>query len=514
MSAGHEKKVFTLEKLDSIIKEQKLKGKKIVQCHGCFDLIHPGHIRHLASAKKRGDVLVVTITSDRHVNKGPGRPIFNEQLRAETLASLATVDYVAINDAPNAVGSINIIRPHIYIKGNEFEDGKDLHGGIAAEVRAVAAVGGKAEFTDDITFSSTKLINNSDFFAPYPEVAKEFLRKFQKKFNFETIQSYFEKIKDYKVLVIGEAIIDEYHYVRTMNKSLKDPIITTRYENEESFAGGVLACANHVAGYCKNVDLITCLGKQDAKEEFIKSHLKPNVKTKFVYNPNAPTIVKRRFVDPAFLTKMFEVYYFDDKPFSSEIESDLLRYLIKVLPRYDLVIAVDYGHGFLTPAMRKVISEKSSFLALNTQTNGANYGFHIVTKYPKADYVSIDHLEARLALRKKDIAPREWSGAIRKIAGHLDAGAVAITLGHEGCLFLRDKEVFRVPVFSTRVVDRVGAGDAFLAITAPLVKAGLPAEALGFVGNAVGAVAVTIVGNKEAVQPSILLKSINTMLTR
>lgn len=509
----HEEKIFSLERLGPVVEKLKLKNKKIVQCHGCFDLIHPGHIRHLASAKKKGDVLVATVTADKYVNKGPGRPIFNEQLRAEVLASLATVDYVAINDAPNAVKAINIIRPDVYIKGNEFEGGKDLHGGIAAEIKAITAVGGKAEFTDDITFSSTKLINNSDFFAPYSEAAKEFLRNFQKQFTFEKLMNYFEKIKDYKVLVIGEAIIDEYHYVKTMNKSLKDPIITTRYENDESFAGGVLACANHVAGYCQNVDLITCLGMHDTKEEFIKSHLKSNIKTKFIYNPNAPTIVKRRFVDPAFLTKMFEVYYFDDKPFSSEIESELLRHLKKVLPRYDLVIAVDYGHGFLTSAMRKVISEKSPFLALNTQTNGANFGFHVVTKYPHADYVSIDHLEARLALQQKDVSSvAEWHSIAKKVAQKLKSKKVMITLGHEGCLSYDNKKSHQVPVLSTKVLDRMGAGDAFLSITAPLAKAGMPPDALGFIGNAVGAVAVTIVGNKESVEPAPLFKSIETML--
>lgn len=510
-----EEKIFNLEKLESVINQLKSERKIIVQCHGCFDLIHPGHIRHLALAKKKGDVLVVTVTSDKYVNKGPDRPIFNEQLRVEVLASLATVDYVAINNAPNAVEAINIIRPDIYIKGNEFEEGKDLHNGIAAEIKAVKTNGGKAEFTDDITFSSTKLINNSDSLAPYSETAKEFLRNFQKQFTFEKLMSYFEKIKNYKVLVIGEAIIDEYHYVKTMNKSLKDPIITTRYENDESFAGGVLACANHVAGYCQNVDLITCLGRHDTKEEFIKSHLKSNIKTKFTYNPNAPTIVKRRFVDTAFLTKMFEVYYFDDKPFSAEIESELLCHLNKVLPRYDLVIAVDYGHGFLTPAIRKVISEKSSFLALNTQTNGANFGFHVVTKYPRADYVSIDHLEARLALQQKDVSSvAEWHSIAKRVAQKLKSKKVMITLGHEGCLFYDNKKSYQVPVLSTRVLDRMGAGDAFLSITAPLVKAGMPPDALGFVGNVVGAVAVTIVGNKESVEPGVLLKSIDTMLKK
>lgn len=506
-------KIHTLNNLSVIVSRLKSsgKGKKIIQCHGCFDLIHPGHIRHLASAKKRGDVLAVTVTSDRYVHKGPGRPVFNDQLRAEALASLVSVDYVAINDAPNAVPAINLIRPDIYIKGSEFEKTKDMTGGIDVERAAVEAIGGQVEFTDDLTFSSTKLIN--EFLAPYSEKAQEFLRQFKKRFSFADIAGYFEKIKNYKVLVIGEAIIDEYHYVKTMHKSPKEAIIATRYESEESFAGGVLACANHVAGYCQNVDLVTCLGKQDSKEEFIRKNLKPNVKPKFFYDLTAPTIVKRRFIDPTFLTKMFEIYYFNDRPISFALEQAISDYLKKVLSDYDLVIAVDYGHGFLTARLREFLSQKAKFLALNTQTNSANFGFHVVTKYPRADYVCIDHLEARLAFQQKDISSSaEWQNIVGQITKKLKTKKTMITLGHEGCLSFDGKKTYQIPVLSTKVLDRVGAGDAFLAITSPLAKAGMSAEALGFVGNAVGALAVMIVGNRQAVEPVPLFKSINTML--
>ncbi|MCX5750080.1 MAG: adenylyltransferase/cytidyltransferase family protein, partial [Candidatus Saganbacteria bacterium] len=145
------KKIKTIRELKEIVAKLKKQGKKIVHCHGVFDLVHPGHIRHLASAKKEGDVLIVTVTEDKYVKKGPGRPIFNENLRAETLAAVENVDFVAINRYPTAVEAIKILKPDIYVKGQEYaKKEKDVTGKISEEEEAVKAVGGKIAFTYDI----------------------------------------------------------------------------------------------------------------------------------------------------------------------------------------------------------------------------------------------------------------------------------------------------------------------------------------------------------------------------
>src|ERR1051325_10575286 len=95
---GSMSKLTTLERLS----RYNWQGTRVVQCHGVFDLLHPGHVRHLEAARKLGDRLVVTITADRYVNKGPGRPAFPEQVRAEQIGALSCVDYVAISDYPSA----------------------------------------------------------------------------------------------------------------------------------------------------------------------------------------------------------------------------------------------------------------------------------------------------------------------------------------------------------------------------------------------------------------------------
>ena len=121
------KKIYSLEKLAILTAKIKNKSKSIVLCHGVFDLLHVGHIKHLIKAKEFGDKLVVTITSDNYVNKGPGKPLFNQRLRTEAIAALEIVDYVAINDSLNAVKPIRLIKPNVYCKGKDYNNLKDVN---------------------------------------------------------------------------------------------------------------------------------------------------------------------------------------------------------------------------------------------------------------------------------------------------------------------------------------------------------------------------------------------------
>ena len=147
-------KIVELSELANIISGLKSEGQTVMHCHGCFDLLHLGHIKHFQAARRGGDALVVTITPDRFVNKGPGRPVFNEQLRLEALAALEVVDYVALNHWPTAIETLHLIKPSYYVKGSEYKDfEKDLTGNIAKEVEAVRDGGGDIYFTEEITFS-------------------------------------------------------------------------------------------------------------------------------------------------------------------------------------------------------------------------------------------------------------------------------------------------------------------------------------------------------------------------
>ena len=152
-------KIKTIEELSSITKRLRSENKKIVHCHGCFDLMHPGHIKYLQAAKRMGDALIVTISPDGFVDKGPNRPVFNENLRAESIAALECVDHVAINKWPTAEKTLRLIKPDIYVKGQEFENTEDKTGKIQKEVAVLKEIGAEIRFTHEIVFSSTALLN-------------------------------------------------------------------------------------------------------------------------------------------------------------------------------------------------------------------------------------------------------------------------------------------------------------------------------------------------------------------
>jgi rfaE bifunctional protein kinase chain/domain/rfaE bifunctional protein nucleotidyltransferase chain/domain len=503
------KKIKPLSELEKIVDNLKKRGKKVVQCHGVFDLIHLGHIRHFNLAKKEGDILLVTITADRHVKRGPGRPVFNENLRAETLASFSIVDYVLIINEPTATEIIKKIKPNVYAKGIDYKQkDKDITGKIYEEEEAVKSVGGTLAFTDDITFSSSSLIN--DYLDVFPPRTLKYLRAIEKRYPIDIITEHIKSLKDLNVLVIGDTIIDQYHYCLPMGKSSKEHLVANRYISEEVFAGGVLATANNVASVCGKVDLLTMLGKKESFEGFIKSRLSSNINTKFFYRPDTNTIIKRRFVSEEANRKLFEVCYIKDDDISPQREKQIIDLLERTIKKYDLVVVSDFGHGLLTKRIRNLICRKARYVALNVQTNSANIGFNLVTKYPRADCVCIDEMELRYATQNKFSDLRTH---MKKVYNQMKCRNIIATRGSHGSLSYSKNEGFHeVPAFSYRVIDAIGAGDAFFAFVGPCFTKGMPHDLTSFIGNAVGSLAVQIVCNRESISSVDLTKFITRLL--
>ena len=503
------KKTQRLQDLAKILESLRGQGKKIVQCHGVFDLLHIGHIKHLEAARKLGDVLVVTATPDCFVNKGPHRPAFPERLRAEALASLACVDYVAINEWPTAVETIHLLKPDFFVKGAFRESGKRDHSdAIEKEEDAIKAIGGQLVYTDEETFSASTLINRfMDVFAPE---TKSFLEQFRGEHTPEEIVGCLQDIRKLKVLVIGETIIDEYQFCSVLGKSGKESILAAMRNRTEQYVGGVLAIANHVSNFCDEVAVLSSLGEVDSCEDFIRSKLNRNVDPRFVRLPGCPTIIKRRFLEEYPGRKLFEVYEMRQDGLPGDSEAEFCRLLDTMLPRYDVVIVADYGHGLITEPGLRLICNKSKFLAVNTQTNAGNRGFNTISKYPRADYVSIGEMEVRLDARELDV---DMEILTRNLAARIGTRKLLVTQGSFGCLIHdRSQGLFRVPAFSIRVVDRVGAGDAVLGITAPCAALDAPPTVLGFIANVAGAEACTIMGHRSFIEPTTLFRHISSLM--
>lgn len=502
-------KIKPLEELARLTAALRADNRKVVHCHGVFDLLHIGHIRHFEQARRYGDVLVVTVTPDRFVNKGPDRPAFPEALRAESVAALAGVDYVSINQWPTAVETLHLLRPHYYAKGQDYKDADaDVTGGIADERRAVEAAGGKMVFTDDILFSSSHLLNRH--LAARPPSLQQYLDGVSRRYPLQDIVRYLHDARPLKVLVVGETIIDEYQYCQTMGKSGKEPILASRALHREQFAGGNLAVANHVASFSEQVTLLTCLGSRDSHEAFIRARLNAKIEPLFHTIENAPTLVKRRFVEVNPMQKLFEIYEMPDPESYAGLSATLAARLKTLLPKFDVTIVTDYGHGMLAPDVVRALCNHARFLAVNTQTNAANHGFNTISKYPRADYVCISELELHLETRSRQ---RDLRDVIRQITGALSCRRIVITRGMNGCVCYDPRDgFFDVPAFTSHVVDRIGAGDAVLAVTALCAQQQAPAEILGMICNAVGAQAVAIMGNRAPVERAPVIKHIEALL--
>lgn len=503
-----QEKIVSLEDLAIQVETLKSQGKTVALCHGCFDLMHLGHIKHFEAASKAADALIVTLTPDHLVNKGPGRPVFNQSMRAESIAALGAVSFVAINQWPTAIEMLKVVKPTYYVKGSDYKDyEKDLTGNIQKEVDAVRSVGGDIYFTDEITFSSSKLINAH--FNPLGEKAKEYLETLKATSPIEEIIGWVEKLEQTNILVIGDTIVDEYHYVRPLGKSSKSPTLSTKYQRGESYAGGVLAIANHLNQFAGKVEMVTMLGSENDQMDIIAPKVNSQVKAKYFYRHDGPTPTKRRYMTEYLNSKIFEVTFMNDEFLPPSLQEEMIEYLSTVIGDYDMVLIADFGHGLISPRIQTWLAEQDVFVAVNAQTNSNNYGYNYITKYKGVDYISIDENEIRLPFGSRHGKIEDLIHRLHETTG---CGNISITLGSKGAIFFRDGEFFQAPAMATSVVDSVGAGDAVLSVTSLLTLLGCPGHLIPFIGNSVGALAVQILGNERPVNKVELNKSISHML--
>ena len=304
-----------------------------------------------------------------------------------------------INDDETPINLIKKLKPSFYIKGNDYKNlRKDITGNIYKEKKAVENGGGKLIFTDEIQFSSSRIINET--FTPQ-KILKNF--KDLDKFRQESLTAI-QNLSDLKVFVLGEIIFDKYISVTELDKPGKENIQSVKYDSEQTFVGGSFPIAKFLSTFVKNVE-ISCIGNFNSEQKKL-IHRKiigsKNLKCK-IYQDKFQTITKKRYIDKK-NKKLFEEYLLDGV--SKFSDKNNLSFLNK-LDKYDLVILADFGHGLINKKILNILNKKTKFLCINAQTNSENRGFNLITKYKKADYICIDKLEANLALAEKEISTSE-----------------------------------------------------------------------------------------------------------
>jgi rfaE bifunctional protein kinase chain/domain/rfaE bifunctional protein nucleotidyltransferase chain/domain len=510
LSSGHHlKKLLTLENDEIILDEIRSSGKTMALCHGVFDLIHPGHIQHFSAAKKLVDVLIVSITADEFVNKGPGRPLFDQETRIASLSALVDVDYVAISYSPTAIQVIDQIKPDLYIKGSDYSnEDDDVTGMISLERQHVEKNGGKIHFTNEITSSSSSLINK--FYSSFSTTAQEWVKGFKENNGYKETITWLDKIQSLKITIIGETIVDQYTYCDPLAKSSKDPILAFQLGRSSMYPGGVLAIANNCQEWAAKVSVLSFVGKDANDYSNVFSKIDKNIELNLIPTDDRPTILKHRFVDKNSDTRVFEFYNFENDDLPDIATAELEMLINKASANSDILIAADYGHGLFSPQIIENITKQKPFLAVNTQSNAGNRGYNTISKYSRADFVCLNSGELQLEMRSRN---PDYFVIIPQILKRINAKYAAVTLGGEGLVVFDNLgNHAKVPAFATKVVDKVGAGDAVLAISSMLASVGAPVKVIGFLANLIAAHEVSQLGHQTSLALSDIKKHAKAIL--
>ncbi|NLD46356.1 MAG: adenylyltransferase/cytidyltransferase family protein [Clostridiaceae bacterium] len=508
-------KIISLQDFKTKRDTFRCQGNKVIHCHGVFDLLHPGHIAHFEEAKQLGDVLVISVTAAPYVNKGPGRPYFSDELRMRSLAALECVDYVVLSENETAIEIIENIKPDYYVKGKEYEDYEaDITQNIEKEIAAVREYGGDVYFTDDrIVFSSTKLLNHN--FEVFPPGVKEYTQDLAARYSFAEIKNIVEDLSVRKVLVVGDAVIDEYVFSSVMGLMSKDRGLSSRYLKEETYLGGALVVARHLAAFSKNVSVCTLIGQEAPIHSQMLNELSKDMFLDLCIDPFFQTTRKRRFIEKRGIRdeydKLFSINYLMEEEQSDKVNRNVFyQKLEKTIPAFDVVIVADYGHGALDQKAMDIIQEKSNFMALNCQTNSTNFGMNLITKYDRADVFTLDQREISLACSSRST---EYPLLLARLKQRLKSRGGWLTLGSLGAMSIdADGNTTQAPALTLNVQDTVGAGDAFFAISSLCAGLELPFDIGAFFGNIAGALAANVIGNSRATNKPEFLKFLATLL--
>jgi bifunctional ADP-heptose synthase (sugar kinase/adenylyltransferase) len=306
----------------------------------------------------------------------------------------------------------------------------------------------------------------------------QYLATIRAKYSCADVRTWLEKTRALKVLVIGDAILDVYQYSEPLGPGGKEPTpVVNSLPRIDRFIGGAEAVAEH-ASACS--DAVNCL--------------------------TGPPVTKRRYVNAYPFQKVFESYEGLNEEAAS-LHGDLFSDTVGGdVAAADLVIVADYGHGFLTPKLIQTIIQQAKVLAINVQVNAGNHGYSTISKYSRADFVSLSERELRLDARDKKTP-------IDDLMIRYRYGAMLVTRGAHGCKATAPGWVnCDAPAFATHAVDRVGAGDAVFAVAACCAAVGMPLDLLTFVAAVVGTIAVGIVGNAHYIERDALLQAIEQWL--
>jgi len=506
----NQRKICTLSQLLAIRDEARRGRKTLVHCHGCFDIVHPGHIHHLQFAKSQGDILVVTVSADPQVNKGAARPLVPEDLRAASLAALECVDWVFVNPHPTAVELISELRPDIYIKGKEYETNHDPR--FLAERNGVTRHGGRVVFSSgDVIYSSTALI---DQLTETDAFAAEKVRRYRDRYGLtnSALQSLVTRMQSKRVLVIGDYILDRYHFCEVVGVAGESPMMTLRPMQTTDYDGGAAIIASHLAQLGARPRLFTSLAEDGVSHE-IRARLEANEIDVEAIAQRRQVVTKHRYLSDQ--TKLFKVDDGATAPLDSRTESDLAERILGAADKSDAAIFVDFGYGMLTQSLlerlMKPLREKLSTITADVSGMRTN-----LLAFRDVDLLCPTEREARQAMN-------DFSAGLNNVVHRLlditSSKQAIITLGKQGLIAFdqfrrsqdnpnwdRNLRSEYLPALASTVVDALGCGDALLATATLALAAGGSLQAAALLGSCAAAMEIARLGNHPVSAEQLIAK--------
>jgi rfaE bifunctional protein kinase chain/domain len=436
------------------------RAAKVIMCHGVFDVVHPGHVRHLLFAKSKGDVLIASLTADRHIDKGKYRPHVPQELRAVNLAAFEMVDYVVIDERATPLENLRIIQPDYFAKGYEYAASGALHARTREELDIVQAYGGELLFTPgDIVYSSTNLINLAP---PSLRLEKLLMLMRNEGITFDHLRSTVDRLGGQRVHVVGDTIVDTYTHGAMIGGQTKTPTISVLFEKKVDFIGGAAAVANHMAAAGAEATLSTVLGDDPLKDFVLDRLAASGVRCHAIIDPTRPTVNKNAVVANGY--QLLKIDTLDNSPISDNVLGDLLQ-TIRDAPA-DAVVFSDFRHGIFN---RRTIPQLIDAIPPGCYRVGDSQvasRWGNILEFRGFDLITPNEREARFALADQDLGVRPLASALYDAA---QCKLLILKLGDRGVLACRGgphespDSFFVVDSFVDRLVDAVGAGDALLA---------------------------------------------------
>jgi rfaE bifunctional protein kinase chain/domain len=463
---GYRRKIKSREELRAIIGPRP-RERTVIMCHGTFDLVHPGHVRHLMFAKSKGDLLVASLTSDAHISKAHYRPFVPQQLRAMNLAALEVVDYVVVDEQPTPLENLGYLQPDYFAKGYEYT-GDGIHPKTQEEIDILNTYGGEVIFTPgDIVFSSSRFIETEP-----PKIGVEKLMALMEseRLTFDSLRQALERCRGQRVHVLGDTIVDSYVYCTPIGASTsKTPTLSVKLDEQVDFAGGAAVVARHLRAAGADVTFSTVLG-DDAYGTFVQEEMaRHGVRCRAVIDPTRPTTQKLAYIAGGY--RLLKVDRVENRPIGDKIVQQFSDALSAA--DVDSYVFSDFRHGLfskgtipaLTAALRRGPLRVADSQVASRWGNILDFhGFDLITPNEK---------EARFSLADQDSVVRPLALELYKRAG---CKVLILKMGGRGIITYREpspdvRAFFTIDAFVDHVVDPVGAGDALLSYATLTLRA-------------------------------------------